>query len=328
MTKLLTITLFCIMAILFAACGSAGENEPIPSPTPTPMPEFQSICIYTAADLIAQMEALFDADDGVLWGVHLHAPFIFACMTTREAVANMQHNDGVFQLHETGVYLGQLRPGVQIGATVVYVDDRRWGMLPWDWVLDNDQDYILQSMVHEVFHAWQPELFRGIRTGSFPMHMDSSYSRLTARLEINALIYALEASGEERLEAIHDALSIRAKRRYVNAENTGAVESGMEIAEGTAVYTEIRITMRNMKDIIAEIERRLDVHHSDSFISIGYTMGALYGLLLSELGADWKTALRWDSDLSTLLQEAAGITELTPFSELDLEQYGYSQNRR
>ena len=57
----------------------------------------------------------------------------------------------------------------------------------------------------------------------------------------------------------------------------------------------------------------------------GYASGALYSFLLDEFDVDWKTELRWDSDLGALLQEAAGISELTPFAELDLTLYGYEE---
>jgi len=57
----------------------------------------------------------------------------------------------------------------------------------------------------------------------------------------------------------------------------------------------------------------------------GYASGALYGLLLDEIGADWKPGISYSTDMGVLLRDAAGITEIRPISELDLEIYGYSE---
>ena len=53
--------------------------------------------------------------------------------------------------------------------------------------------------------------------------------------------------------------------------------------------------------------------------------GAMYGFLLDEFISDWKQGLGYDSDLGELLQAAAGISELKPFEDLDLEIYSYTE---
>ena len=58
---------------------------------------------------------------------------------------------------------------------------------------------------------------------------------------------------------------------------------------------------------------------------IGYSSGTLYCLVLDWLDADWKKGLRRDSDLGELLREAAGITDIKPYNEMDFESYGYSE---
>jgi len=55
-----------------------------------------------------------------------------------------------------------------------------------------------------------------------------------------------------------------------------------------------------------------------------YVFGALYGFLLDEFDVHWTQDICFSTDLSELLKDAAGITELTPFNELDFEQYGLS----
>jgi len=303
--------------------------EPTPKPTPPPAP-VNPICFYRAAEYIATMEAWFDADDGALWGVNLRAPFAFACGVTRYAVANMPDNRGIFERHESGLYVGILPQGIVIGTTATHVDDRMWGMMTWSFVEDfsDGTDYVARIMAHEVFHAWQPELFEGPETwfsrAAFA-YMDTFDARVSVRLEINALKHALYSIGNERLAAINDALSIRAERRRRNF-GAGANENVFEIAEGTATYTDIRLARSDVAGILEVIEiytRQFDygrVRHL-----FGYITGALYGFLLDEFNSDWKIGLTWGCDLGALLKEAAGIMELTPFAELDLELYGYTE---
>ncbi|MCL2407115.1 MAG: hypothetical protein FWC95_04225 [Defluviitaleaceae bacterium] len=66
---------------------------------------------------------------------------------------------------------------------------------------------------------------------------------------------------------------------------------------------------------------------SGIFNLFGYSTGALYALLLDEIGADWRYNISWNTNLSAILKEAAGITELVPFNEINLERYGYTEIR-
>jgi len=321
--------------------GAAAPTDPFPfpfmhdliqmPPSERPQPpndDWSEFSVENAEWLLSRLDEVLKRDNGTLWGVNLRAPFMIVNAFTRDVVANMPDNNG--NLEKQGdVYTGTLHETALIGTTATKVYDRWWGMMTWGFIDDfsDDLDYVVQVMVHELFHAWQFELFEGERRLQNNAHMDELDARISVRMEVNALMKALEATGFDRLAAIKDALSIRAERRR-NFDSAALEENLFEISEGTAVYTDLMLTINinELRNIITYMELFIEKQiHGQSMRTFGYTTGALYGFLLDELGADWKQGLRFDSDLGVLLQEAAGISELTPFENLDLELYGYSE---
>jgi len=288
--------------------------------------EFSSDFLDIATYLLANMTDVFNEDNGALWGTHLNAPFMIADAATREIITNMPDNYGNL-VRQGDVYVGVLPDGIFIGNTIMQINNQIWGMMTRQLVEGHidDTEFIVRTMIHELFHAWQPTLFAGTQGHGDTNHMDNLDARISTMLELNALLTALDSEGDDRIAAIHDALSIRAERRQDN--HRGALgENAMEINEGTAVYTEIRLTLNDMTDIIDWISEYIDrLIKGQSLRGVGYISGVLYGLLLDELGTDWKNGLSWDADLGVLLQEAAGIAELTPFDKLDLTPYGYAE---
>jgi hypothetical protein len=234
---------------------------------------------------------------------------------------------------------------IATGLILVGFEGQVWPMMSWafrEYLYDTKEAEwdVVQVMVHEAFHWWQPQLFCGPESSyleidfelSHSDHMDDLFGRVSVQLEINALIAALRSTDEEaRLAAIQDALSIRAERR--NRYPEAAVhENIVEVSEGTATYTDLRLVKCAIDLILDWIEWHVMTRISGSTglsHGFGYVTGALYALLLDEISADWKEKVQWNSGMATdfggLLQVAAGITELTPFDELDLEQYGYSE---
>jgi len=316
MKKVIALILVLVLAIIPYACDADTAPDVL-----------TQICVDKATWLLSELDALLDRDDGMLWGIHLRGPFMIVDAITKEAVANMPDKKGNLIKHGD-VYLGTLSQNDVIGITASYIFDELWGMITWGFINDHydDFDFIVQAMAHELFHAKQTELFKGSRGGNPDNdHMDELEARVSVRMEINALMGALESTGTDRIAAIKNALSIRAERRN-NYENAAVGENVYEISEGTAVYTDTKLTINELCDIIIHMEEFIENNIVGMNMRLfGYATGALYGFLLDELGADWKNGLRFDSDLGVLLQDAAGITELIPFDSLDLELYDYMQ---
>ncbi|MCL2217724.1 MAG: hypothetical protein FWB91_12000 [Defluviitaleaceae bacterium] len=312
------------------------EPEPVPEiepePVPEPEPHESSICLERAVELFVAMDAIFDADGGYMWGVELHGPFMFADPLTRHAVANMPDPQGFF-IPQDGVYVGVLPIDVPIGHTMVSFRGLRWGMMAWensDIFLDPYHELsVVRVMVHEVFHAWQLPLF-GQTEGIPSQHLnDRLDARISALLEINALIIALQTTGDARQEAIHTALSLRGWR-HANHPGSARIENTFQIHEGVPTYVDSVLTF----GFDSAVERMSDMtiayglaSQSGLPIGFGYVSGELYSLVLDTIGADWRGDLRFDTGLGDVLQEAAGIEQLAqePLSTLDLRPFGYAE---
>jgi len=323
-----------ILLIIMAACGEAQpepeeyiayEEELREEEFHEPEPIIQSsIPIDRAARYFEQANRMFARDGSELWGFDFTTvPIIFVDPATRDAAANMPDLDGVLTKYGD-IYVGAFPQYLVVHDIVVnYLDfaGLHWVVVPWPAVEVAD---VRGMLAHKAFHWAQNELFGGYRRMWDNSHMNEIDVRINIRLEANALIAALNSTGDDRLAAIHDALSIRAERRRVFKRTED--ENRFKMAEGTTQYTEIsfNVSRANRMNILEGWAQGM-LSGDALEPSFGYSVGALYSFVLDEVGADWKNGLRWDSDLGEILKEAVGITGLIPFDRIDLEQYGYAQ---
>jgi hypothetical protein len=306
------------------------------------------ICFEKAFYLFERLNTILDGDGGNLWGISLHGPVVIADAVTRYAVANMPDVEGEIFTRQGGLYVGQLPEGTHIGNTASFFGDRLWGMVTWGLIEANADDFeqIVDTILHELFHAQQPEIFRGHSPhNGMDVHMRELDARISIRLEINALLMALHATGNERVTAVHDALSIRAERRRLYPDSAYD-EIRYELVEGTAVYTEAALGRDNIEDRIALVEKYMNMNIDHIVSQYGYHTGALYSLLLDEYSIDWRNRINWkieflenelgefrlegeifESELAAILKEGIGFTEIIPFEKIVLERYGYSEIR-
>lgn len=291
-----------------------------------------SIPLDTAFLIFDNYNAIIERDGGKLWGQSLWAPIILADPVTRHAISNMADPEGFFAQIGGGLYFGVLPIGVHIGATVVNFNGVRWGMGPWrPHLLRPNMDMIAShsaTFVHEGFHAIQyrfvPEiLMEGIAAPSSDFMVNAD-ARITALLEIYALIAAFDSVGNEKIEHIHNALSFRAHRRYLFPEAIG--ETFQEILEGLASYTDL-IALDCITQLVDFYALVIFQRQNTQALNpaIGYFTGMAYALLLDIFEVDWQQNLTFRTDMAAILKNALGIDELTPFDEIDKEQYGYAE---
>jgi hypothetical protein len=183
-----------------------------------------------------------------------------------------------------------------------------WGGLRWFsfplYMLAGDADVRRQNMLHGLFHRIQPEL--GIMEGNsdgFNEHLDTLEGRVWMQLEWRALRRAIESGGNDRTEAIADALAFRRERRRLfpgAADN----ERRDEIREGLASYTGIAAWANSPADARRAAAAALTGGESSLVGNFEGASGPAYGVLLDDLLPGWRRQLRGASDLGDLLASA------------------------
>ena len=335
--KKLLLPISIALTVLFATgCGSSVQEEHSPAEEDMQLDAYAElyneqikhdipICLILAAQLFAELCELFTQDNGYLWGKPLHTPFIFLYPNTRDIVANQPDSLGI--LTRVGnVYVGTLPDQFPAIYSFPRIGDRQWAMRPWDFTIYSDEhsNLRMRGMVHMSFHVQQPSLF-GSGSNSNNEHMNEKANRISIQLEINALLQALQSTGDERTNAIHDALAIRAERRLNLTPERIRSENVLEFHEGIANYTDGIISGIGMEQILYSLEwDARSIRYSQAIAGIfGYRTGEMYGHLLDATGANWREGISYGVDLGQLLKDALGITELQLFCEIDLTRYGY-----
>ncbi|MCL2396723.1 MAG: hypothetical protein FWC93_01520 [Defluviitaleaceae bacterium] len=347
-----------MILVMLAGCGGMDEYDGMP-PLPrfdadaddvsAPEPDVQeprrhdeplflselSIPFDRAAELFAAAEAIFDEDGGALWGTHLGAAFMFFDPATNHAVANRPVRDDSFFEHD-GLYVGVLPEEALGGAGgVTRFDATRWAMMRWTGTEDFEDVWILQQMVRMAVDL-QPSVIFGLGGTSGAMynpHLGELFARVSVQMEINALMEAyISGGGDAMMDALHDALAIRAERRG-RIFNIGRTENSNEISSGMGIYTEL-VLARREKDLKIEwLEMFIDAAITNGGQSLAWSYsqvsGVLYALLLDEIGVEWREGVRAThgsaTNLGELLASAIGITEPMAIGLVDLERYGYSE---
>ena len=179
-------------------------------------------------------------------------------------------------------------------------------------------------LLHESFHRIQDDLGLPMAPADNP-HMDDLEGRYWLLLELRALAAALR--GEDRGQAIADALAFRTKRRSFYAE-AAANERALEINEGLAEYTGIALRGTSEEENRLAIARRLEqIDRSDSFVrSFAYSTGPAYGLLLDVVSPEWRATFKPTMDLAATLASVAHVAG-APEASTRARDYGGSELR-
>jgi hypothetical protein len=169
---------------------------------------------------------------------------------------------------------------------------------------ENSAEARQQIMLHGLFHRIQPEL--GLITDDgFNEDLDTLEGRVWIQLEWRALRRAVESSGNDRAEAIADALAFRGERqrRFPGAADN---ERRDEIREGLASYTGVAAWANSPADAHRSAASALAGGESQpSFVgNFEAASGPGYGVLLDDLLPGWRRQVRSTSDLGDLLASA------------------------
>ena len=249
-------------------------------------------CSTGNVPIFNHVEKLCNRDNGRLWGINLYSPVI-GVDSLRNIVSNVADAPKIFP-HD-----------MPVANSTTELDGRRWTMVLWP--LSGDERQQSELLIHEMFHYRQPEL--GLSPEGTPnnSHLSSRDARTLLKLEWNALKVAAESKGDQKKEAIADALGFRARRRYIYPEFI-ADECSLEILEGLAEYTGRRITSPSDKKFIRGLSSLDFLFSSDNLTrSFAYLSGPLYGLVLDQSGQHWQSEMKAGSDLGSTVMDIYGI---------------------
>jgi hypothetical protein len=231
-------------------------------------------------------------DAGRLWGMSLCGPMVIFDQATGTRATSQPEPEG-----PTPRFLGFADGPVMWGGT-------RWFVWPLQMLPEKADDARQQIILHGLFHRIQPEL--GLTPGDGANeHLDTLEGRVWMQLEWRALRRAVESIGNNRTEAIADALAFRRERRRLfpgAADN----ENRDEIREGLASYTGIAAWANSPADAHREVATAAAGGELQrSFVgNFEAASGPAYGVLLDDLLPGWRRQVRATSDLGDMLASA------------------------
>jgi hypothetical protein len=263
-----------------------------------PIPVAAQVDQALAATYFEEAAELCKREGGRLWGVSLCGPMIIADATTDTIAANQPIPHA-----PKPRFLGYANTAMKWGET-------RWSTFVWQMVPADDRDARGRMMMHELFHRIQPQLGLLItRVPGQPDHLNMLEGRFWLQLEWRALATALRTSGEERTQAIEDALSFRKARRLHYPGSEGS-EQPSEINEGLAQYTGTVAAFDTREKAIADTINQLEkAEDQETFVlTFAYPSGTAYGMLLDDFMPGWTRRIKHADDLGKILMRAAKIS--------------------
>ncbi len=237
-------------------------------------------------------------DNSQLWGEKLYGPMLFVNPKNRMIVANQQDKKGYLK-REGNIYLGKLPKEENIANTAFPWAGYKWTMIIWP--LPENKFERANLMMHELFHRIQNNI-------GFPAknptnnHLDEKDGRILIQLEWQALKQALNRTGEKRIDDVKSALIFREYRRKIYP-SADSLESGLELNEGLAEYTGIKLSGRDGTAVKTRLSQKVDeAKNLPTFVrSFAYISGPIYGILLDQTKVDWLKNLTKNIDSADIL---------------------------
>ena len=267
-----------------------------------------------AQEFFNEAQALCERDGGRLWGVSICGPMVIADRQTQTIATSRPAPEGA-----RPQLLGLVNAPIEWGGVT-------WGAYAWEFVVNRTARERHELLLHELFHAVQPQL--GLRVPALaPEHLDDAEGRYWLRLEWRALAMALGESGERRALAVRDALAFRIARRLLHPAGVEN-ERAQEITEGLAAYTGTALAAPSPAEAILGVVALLaNGEAGESFVrTFAYMSGPAYGLLLDASSPGWTRRVRSTDDLGTLVMHAFGV-QPAPDAAASAIRYGGAELR-
>lgn len=230
------------------------------------------------SDYISFFEVEAKKENSELWNISFDMPVIIA--TDSFIVTNRKIES--FTKYKN-IFYGQtdeIRPG---GHCHKSWRGKEWAFFTFPDVLFENKKELRKLFFHEGFHRNQTFLKL---TGRWTQckHLTKKEARSLLKLEYNALLLALQKNDFK--EHLTDALTFRAYR-YFLFPNAFNLETEIEIFEGLAHYTGLKLSGYSVKDINDKL-KKASVGSAQTF---AYHTGAIYGFILDKAKKDWKSEI-------------------------------------
>jgi hypothetical protein len=290
-----------ILALATATAALSAVAGPAPAQAPPPIsPE-------AAAAVFRQAREICSADGGRLWGRSLCGPIMLVDPRGRRIEANQRDAGGVLTPAGGGVFTGVLPLSENFANTAAPWSGTFWTEIAWP--LPDDRQARGKLIAHELFHRIAPKLDLPLVRGGDNRHLDTLDGRYLIQLEWRALAAALQAPDTVACNrAVADALLFRAER-YRLFPAAAAEEQALEINEGLAEYTGVRLGLATGAMRLQAALGDMKAHaRDDSFVrSFAYATGPAYGLLLDLYAPDWRKRIAKQPRFDLLLAQAARL---------------------
>ncbi len=257
-----------------------------------------------AAQYFQQLKQTSDRDGNKMWGLSLYGPILFVDPRTGNVVANQADLEHKLAAHD-GVFVGKLPSQINPANTATDWAGVHWTMVMWPvGELRQPRERLL---LHECFHRLQAKLGLPARD-AVNSHLDTLNGRIWIQMEWRALERALRQTGSARAAAIADALLFRTYRRSL-FENSANNENALELNEGLAEYTGVKLSSADLQETVVRADLILrQARNNPTFArSFAYVSGPAYGALLDLSGKPWRVNLKPDTDLGQLLQQRYAV---------------------
>ena len=290
-------------AVLAAGLAGAAQAQ---SSAPNPLVPTKAAALFAEGQVICQRDA------GKLWNHSLCGPIMLVDPDSGLIIASQADKGGALR-PSGGVFAGKLPDSMLVANTATDWAGTTWTQLIWPFVpADVAARHVM--LAHELFHRIQRDLPIARFGDGDNGQMDTLEGRYLLQLEWRALAKALQAAmPAARKAAVADALLFRAER-YRRFPAAAADEKGLELNEGVAEYTGVRVGLTTPAARIAYAIKDLSSHVADdTFVrSFAYATGPAYGLLLDRYDPAWRGELKAGPRLDQLLQTAMKLPTPTP----------------
>lgn len=235
------------------------------------------------------------------WPIEIYGRIMFVDPDSRFLVANYQNKQKSFT-EQNNLFIGYLGRENGVANTSEMMYGEMWTMVDVNYIADKSPYERNWIIAHESFHRVQNEL--GLPAANPDnSHLETRDGRILLQFELRALQNALTSKGDERINAIEDALLFR-NNRYLLFPNAEVEECRYEMHEGMAEYTGAKLSGYN-KELLLEVVAA-KIKHADISKNLkwyfAYLTGPAYGLLLDCYYPEWIKGVSTETKLAQLLQ--------------------------